>query len=147
MAHMGYADPAVQRQYQRQWIADRRAAWLAEHGPCVDCGTRDNLQVDHADASTKVTHRVWSWARERREAELAKCVARCESCHVEKSIEAGEVIHRGGKNGRAKLDEAKVREIISAAGSYRFIASTYGVSFNLVGRIKRREVWQHLAVR
>ena len=36
-------------------------------------------------AAIKISHRIWSWARERREAELLKCVARCKPCHKNKS--------------------------------------------------------------
>jgi hypothetical protein len=142
---MAYADQAAQRDYQRQWLASRRSEWLAAHGPCVDCRTWDRLQVDHVDAATKVTHRVWSWAKVRREAELAKCVVRCEPCHFRKTTEAGERAH-GSRNGKAKLTEQTVREVFAASGSHRIIAERYGVSYNLVGRIKRREVWRHLAL-
>lgn len=69
------------REYQRHWLAERRSTWLKEHGPCVDCGVWDDLEVDHVDRETKVTHRVWSWSKARRDFELAKCVARCETCH------------------------------------------------------------------
>ena len=84
---MPYRDPVRQREFQNRWMKQRRLDWLAEHGPCVDCGTWDDLEVDHVDPATKVAHRVWSWSLVRREAELAKCVARCHSCHDEKSNE------------------------------------------------------------
>jgi hypothetical protein len=84
-----YKDPVRQRQYQTEWCRRRRRAWLAEHGPCVDCGTWDDLEVDHVDPSIKVSHRVWSWARARRDAELAKCVARCFPCHGKKTNAEG----------------------------------------------------------
>lgn len=82
---MGYKDPELQRAYQNHWIKQRRLDWLQEHGPCIDCGTWDSLEVDHVDPMQKVTHRVWSWKSERREAELVKCVARCTACHLEKT--------------------------------------------------------------
>jgi len=86
---MPYKDPAQQRAYQREWMARRRAAWLAENGPCVDCGSWDDLQVDHIDPQAKVSHRVWNWADARRLAELAKCAVRCRQCHDEKTNEQG----------------------------------------------------------
>jgi hypothetical protein len=82
---MPYRDRAAQRAYQKEWCRRRREEWLKEHGPCVDCGSWENLEVDHVDPRLKISHRVWSWKRERREAELAKCVARCSSCHQEKT--------------------------------------------------------------
>ena len=88
---MPYKDPkkrrAFQREYQKKWIAQRRDEWLIANGPCVECGSWENLQIDHKDPNTKVSHRIWSWAKERREAELAKCQAMCEKCHNKKSAE------------------------------------------------------------
>lgn len=89
---MPYADPARQREYVRQWIARRRADWMRGK-TCVDCGGTRDLEVDHVDPRTKVSHRVWSWASERRDAELAKCVVRCHECHVAKSIRDGDNRH------------------------------------------------------
>lgn len=80
--------PEQQREYQRQWLAARRQAWLDEHGPCVKCGSSDRLEVDHVDPTQKITHSVWSWAKDRREAELAKCQVLCHDCHQEKSVAA-----------------------------------------------------------
>jgi hypothetical protein len=80
-----YADPDAQREYQRRWVAARRAEWFAQNGPCVDCGTWENLELDHVSSVHKADNHVWSWRKERRDAELAKCVARCTSCHAAKS--------------------------------------------------------------
>ena len=80
--HMPYKDRARQRAYQRECCAGRRALWLAEHGPCVECSSNVNLQVHHRDPEQKVSHKVWSWAIERRNAELAKCEVRCLDCHL-----------------------------------------------------------------
>lgn len=41
---MGYTDIDTQREFQRQWMADRRAA-LLEDKSCELCGTKDNLIV------------------------------------------------------------------------------------------------------
>ncbi len=75
-----YADPAVQREYQRQYLARRRAEYMADK-VCVVCGTDEQLEIHHREPSLKVSHRIWSWSRERREAELAKCEVRCMECH------------------------------------------------------------------
>ena len=79
-AAMPFRDREALRAYQRAWIARRRAEWLADKC-CVACGSTDDLEVHHRDRNEKVTHRVWSWSRERREAELAKCEVRCRLCH------------------------------------------------------------------
>jgi hypothetical protein len=75
----------AKREYQRVWIAARRAAWFADKR-CVVCGTTENLELHHIDPETKVANSVWSWTQERRDAELAKCEVRCESCHKPETI-------------------------------------------------------------
>lgn len=80
---MPMATPEEQREYQRKWIARRRAEWLVGKA-CVDCGSSENLTIDHRDPTQKIHHRVWSWRLERREAELAKCDVRCDPCHRER---------------------------------------------------------------
>lgn len=103
------------------------------------------MQVDHADASTKVSHNVWSWAEERREAELAKCVVRCQPCHVKKTTASGEHA-RGEVNGRAKLTAAKVLEIRASELSQRQLAGIYGVSQPAIKDVKLGRTWKHVRV-
>lgn len=79
-------DPQNMRAYKREWVAKRRADWLAEHGPCVQCGSADFLEVDHIDRTTKIDHNIWSWSQVRRDAELAKCQVLCRDCHLAKTI-------------------------------------------------------------
>jgi hypothetical protein len=74
------------REYQRQWIAKQRSDWLQDKN-CARCSSTDRLEIDHIDPSTKVTNRIWSWSRERREAELVKCQVLCRDCHVVKTAE------------------------------------------------------------
>jgi 5-methylcytosine-specific restriction endonuclease McrA len=93
---MPYIDHAKQNEYQRKWLAVRRTAWLAANGPCVTCGSVEDLQVDHRDPALKVDHKVWSWSEERRAAELAKCQVLCKQCHLEKTV----------TESVAKLDQA-----------------------------------------
>jgi len=84
---MAYIDPDAQREYQRHWRDRRRQEWLASHGSCAKCGSRENLQIDHKEPKLKISHRIWSWSKERLEAELAKCQILCQKCHIEKSVE------------------------------------------------------------
>lgn len=95
---MPYADPDAQRAYQAHWLAQRRADWIAENGPCQGCGTWEDLQVDHRDRTEKVSHRVWSWSAARRLAELAKCQVLCAPCHWAKTV--GEVHPHAFEHGR-----------------------------------------------
>jgi hypothetical protein len=75
------ATPEAQRKYQREWMAHRRAEYF-DGRCCIDCGGTDKLHLHHLDPSQKVTHRIWSWTEERRLKELAKCVVRCQECHL-----------------------------------------------------------------
>jgi 5-methylcytosine-specific restriction endonuclease McrA len=88
---MGYEDDIERkRKYQREWLAARRAAWFVDHPKCVNCGGNENLELDHIDSTTKVSHKIWSWSQKRREAELNKCQVLCKKCHLSKSRENGE---------------------------------------------------------
>jgi hypothetical protein len=83
---MPYADVNQQREYQRNWKAKRRAEYLADKC-CAKCGSRDRLEIDHKDPSKKLSHKIWTWSKERREAELAKCQVLCHKHHREKTSE------------------------------------------------------------
>lgn len=52
---------------------------------CVQCGSTENLELDHIDRTTKIDHKIWSWTRVKREAEIAKCQVLCHDCHKEKT--------------------------------------------------------------
>lgn len=77
--------PDKKRSWQRNWLKARRDAWFTENGPCVKCGSWDNLELDHKNPRTKVANCVWSWTLKRREKELRKCQALCHICHAEKT--------------------------------------------------------------
>lgn len=83
---MPYLDKEKQRSFGRTWIQKRREVWFQEHGPCVQCGSWDSLELDHIDPSQKTGHRVWSWSDARRQAELTKCQPLCRACHKQKTI-------------------------------------------------------------
>lgn len=90
---MPYKDLERQRAFQREAAAKRRAAWLAKNGPCRECGSWNDLEVDHIDPSQKTNHRIWSWSEERRATELAKCQVLCGPCHKAKTVAALEKTH------------------------------------------------------
>lgn len=81
---MPYKNRDDLRAYQRAWKAARRTAWMADK-KCATCGSTDRLEVDHIDPTQKVSHKIWSWRAERREAELAKCQVLCKRHHKAKS--------------------------------------------------------------
>ncbi|MEU0858430.1 HNH endonuclease [Streptomyces griseofuscus] len=81
---MPYKDPEKQREFQRVWVAARRREYF-DGKACVQCGSTDQLELDHVDPAVKVSHRIWSWADGRRHTELAKCQPLCFSCHKGKT--------------------------------------------------------------
>lgn len=87
---MPYADPEQRREYQRKWVASRRAEFLADK-TCEWCGSNDQLELHHRDPNKKVHHAIWSWTPSRRAAEIAKCVLLCRGCHQRAHSEARRV--------------------------------------------------------
>jgi len=83
---MPYKDKDKQREYQRNWMRERREAFF-KGKVCVNCGADERLELDHIDRDTKVSHNVWSWSEQRRLEELDKCQVLCEDCHMAKTIE------------------------------------------------------------
>lgn len=81
---MSYATRSEQLQYQREWTAKRRADYMVGKS-CVVCGSTESLEVDHIDPEQKVSHRIWTWAIPRRDAELAKCQILCTEHHKQKT--------------------------------------------------------------
>ena len=81
---MPYIDRETQRAYQRAWRAKRRSDFFAGK-VCARCGSAENLELDHIDRTTKVSHAIWSWSEARRQAELAKCQVLCAECHKDKT--------------------------------------------------------------
>lgn len=87
---MGYRNPAQQAEYQRKWLADRRAAAIAEFGgKCSRCGSTEDLEFAHKERGTKTkqtgTRQAvnWGWSSERIAEELKLCILLCEVCHTE----------------------------------------------------------------
>lgn len=103
---MGYKSAEAQREYQREWIAARRAEFFKDK-KCVRCGSRESLELDHIDPSMKVDHKIWSWSQERRDEEIAKCQVLCKPCHVEKTGADIEPPH--GTNSRYTSKKWKCR--------------------------------------
>jgi hypothetical protein len=87
---VGYADAQTQRDYQRRWVAQRRALFFSEK-ECEWCGERSSLELHHIDVTKKESHNIWSWGEKRRLAEIAKCLVLCQSCHQRAHSEARRV--------------------------------------------------------
>lgn len=142
---MPYKSKSQQNEYQRLWMAKRRDAWF-EGKTCADCSETENLELDHVDASKKVSHRIWSWSKIRMNEELEKCVARCSAHHKRKTIENKE--HAVGVSiASSKLTEDQVREIRlahSKGSSKRGLARLYGVDEKAIRLVVARKTWSHV---
>ena len=92
----------AQNEYQRQWIARRRADYFTGKS-CSKCGSTENLELDHIDPEGKVDHRIWSWSAVRRDEELAKCQVLCQACHEAKTAEENRCRNGGLEHGGPKM--------------------------------------------
>lgn len=129
---MPMATREEQREYQRQWVAKRRSDFFLGKS-CAECGSVEQLELDHVDRATKVHHAIWSWSQVRREAEIAKCQILCHDCHKAKSHASGDFVHPtyGDAHGTTRLSDEKVleaRERYAAGGvTHQALADEYGV--------------------
>lgn len=82
------------RTYHKRLRTERREKWFAENGPCVVCGSWDDLQLDHINRDDKnrgmlgkkaSNQDIWKWPEARRIIELALCQILCLDCHKQKS--------------------------------------------------------------
>ncbi len=99
---MPYADPIKAKEYALQYVKRYRQTlrdlWLIDNGPCRECGSWDDLEIDHIDPSTKDPRlfnggSIWNWSAERRSEELAKCQVLCCDCHMAKTVAARRKTH------------------------------------------------------
>ena len=148
--HLHVLNREQMRAYQRQWRRKRRDAWVKEHGPCVQCGSWVELEVDHKVASEKLLDpsQLWSLspANPVRIRELDKCQVLCRGCHVKKAREQEEYA-RGEANGRAKVNETAVlamRKLRAEGLTYREIAVRYQLSYSYVRRLCIGVTWKHV---
>lgn len=77
---MPYSNSDEQREYQRKWMAKRRSDYFKDKA-CANCKSKDRLELHHINPDLKVSHRIWSWSKDKREAELKKCIIVCNDCH------------------------------------------------------------------
>ena len=80
-----YKDKETQKAFQKNWIAKRRTDFFKDK-LCVQCGSNENLELDHIDPKEKSSHKIWSWSAARRDAEISKCQVLCKACHLEKTL-------------------------------------------------------------
>ncbi len=87
------------RKYQLEKYRRRRQFALDKLGnKCAKCSSKENLEIDHIDKSSKSFNiaKSWSVSEKRFISELNKCQLLCQSCHITKSIlESGKKVARG----------------------------------------------------
>lgn len=105
---LNFADPKMKAKY----IAFREFlhAYKMERG-CSRCGWAEHpaaLDFDHVDPNDKDQKLacMFSYSKEKVEAELAKCVVLCSNCHRIKTWEEGQFGPRFYANGNAASVEA-----------------------------------------
>ena len=67
------------------------------------CWYNENLELHHLDPGEKEDHKIWSWSKARREAEIAKCTILCQKCHSSvhshyRKVHAIETTFHGSEN-------------------------------------------------
>lgn len=80
-----------------------RNEWIeSQGGECVQCGSCNDLEIDHVNPEHKLfsVGKLWSISKERRTEELKKCQLLCSDCHKKKTARESEVPHGGGVTGK-----------------------------------------------
>jgi hypothetical protein len=90
-----------------EYYRKRKQALIEDLGGCcVQCGSKDQLEIDHRDRTTKEfdVSKLWGLSKEKQKHELAKCQVLCQKCHKAKSArecsELFSVPHGGGVSGK-----------------------------------------------
>jgi hypothetical protein len=118
-------DKAAYNEYMRKYMLERyhkRRASAIEQlgGKCVDCGSVEELELDHADHTTKVFNyakALSGWSEARVQDELKKAVLRCKDHHrLKTTLERGQT--PGGRHGAVATYQAGCRcDLCKAAKS------------------------------
>ena len=91
------------RKYMNARYHRRRSLWLDRlGGECVECGSKELLNFDHIDASSKtcdVAKILGSGSEAKVLEEMAKCQLLCEKHHLEKSLREGDIYNVGHGEG------------------------------------------------
>jgi 5-methylcytosine-specific restriction endonuclease McrA len=115
------AERAYQREYQLARYHRRRAAAIESlGGKCVECGTTDDLQVDHVDPETKEVENFKAWGRAEAAfwAEIKKCQLLCRRCHIAKTAkERRKEVH--GTWGMVRNRKCTCRECKDFVNAYQ----------------------------
>ena len=74
------SNPEVYKQYHKDWSNKRRSEWFARRGPCVRCGSWEDLLIDRSHVPNGSEYKVWTWSKKRQALEDKNCRILCRSC-------------------------------------------------------------------
>lgn len=88
-------DNKYHREYNKARYHRIRNEYLEQlGGQCIDCSVEYDLEFDHVDPSTKLfpIGKLLNFSKVKRDEEIKKCVLRCKSCHIIKSVANGDCV-------------------------------------------------------
>jgi 5-methylcytosine-specific restriction endonuclease McrA len=110
---MPYKSPEKQRNFQKKWIAKRRADHF-KGKKCASCGkevSSKTADLDHKKAKMNRTgHKIWSREKKDRSKEIKKTQILCKACHKRKTAKqaaarAEDIINNSWFIGNNPIDE------------------------------------------
>lgn len=110
---------------------------------CVQCGSKEKLELDHIVRETKISHSVWSWKEERRNKELEKCQVLCKKCHSKKTAMENSIMLKGKPHPCRKLTKDQVELIKKSPLSKRKLATLYNVGATTIQSIREGTLYRN----
>jgi hypothetical protein len=104
------------------------------------CGTWNDLEVDHRDRTSKVSHRVWTWNRDRAALELEGCQVLCRVHHIEKGVLAGDLMG----SARLTVDDVAALRLMRDRMTVNSLADFFAVSTATIRAALSRRTWRHV---
>lgn len=138
--NMPYSSKEKQREYQCQWIADRRKTYLSDK-TCVECGSTQRLEMHHIDAGKKITHRVWSWSVSRRDLEISKCAVLCRGCH-RRHMKEYYVTRLQPTTKLSPAQARHMRNLRKRGAKYADLCRMFGVAKSTVSAVINRRLYR-----
>ena len=90
---MGNSNEYMKEYMKRRYYERRNYALNLLGNECAECGSKDNLEIDHTDKYSKTLDiaKMWSVNKQRFLAELSLCQLLCTDCHKAKTSEENSV--------------------------------------------------------